>query len=99
MNVCGSAYENGCVVGHVCYSSRLSYYYDGTCTLYIGHCELAKRTGAVIYYGPGAASRTQFAIHELKDNEVSIILSRILSVVWTVLMTQFNVQDPGIDPY
>ena len=37
-----------------------------------GHCELAKKTGAVIYYGPGAASRAEFDIHELKDDEVII---------------------------
>ena len=38
--------------------------------LFAGHCELARRTGATIYFGPGAASRTQFTIHELKDGEV-----------------------------
>jgi hypothetical protein len=38
--------------------------------LCVGHCELARRTGATIYFGPGAASRTQFTIHELKDGEV-----------------------------
>jgi hypothetical protein len=38
--------------------------------LCVGHCELARRTGATIYFGPGAASRTQFTIHEMKDGEV-----------------------------
>ena len=38
--------------------------------LCVGHCELARRTRATIYFGPGAASRTQFTIHEMKDGEV-----------------------------
>ncbi|CAI8026435.1 Uncharacterized protein YrkH [Geodia barretti] len=41
-----------------------------------GHCELARRTGATIYFGPGAASRTQFTIHEMKDGEVIELSSR-----------------------
>lgn len=41
-----------------------------------GHCELAKKTGATIYYGPGSATRAQFDIHELKDNEVIEFTSR-----------------------
>ena len=49
---------------------RFTYTKDTTIIIiHTGHCELARRTGAVIYYGPGAASRTQFPIHELEDGE------------------------------
>ena len=35
-----------------------------------GHYELGQRTNATVYFGPSAAERTKFPIHELKDNEV-----------------------------
>ena len=35
-----------------------------------GHCEMAKRTGATIYFGPSAKDRCKFPMHEVKDNEV-----------------------------
>lgn len=38
-----------------------------------GHFELSKRTGATIYFGPGASDRLKFPHYEVKDNEVSFI--------------------------
>ena len=35
-----------------------------------GHYELGQRTNTTVYFGPGAAERTKFTIHELKDDEV-----------------------------
>ena len=39
-----------------------------------GHYELGQRTDTTVYFGPGAAERTKFPIHELKDNEVGGLL-------------------------
>jgi len=36
-----------------------------------GHCELGARTGATIYFGPGASDRLKFPHYEVKDGEVS----------------------------
>lgn len=35
-----------------------------------GHYELGQRVGAPIYFGPSAAERCKYPVHELKDNEV-----------------------------
>jgi len=39
-----------------------------------GHYELMQRTGAPIYFGPSASARCKFPHHELKDNEVCVML-------------------------
>ena len=49
-----------------------------------GHCELAERTGATIYFGPGASDRLKFPHHEVKDGEVSLtfLLQQNLANIW-----------------
>ncbi|XP_065911105.1 uncharacterized protein [Dysidea avara] len=62
-----------------------------------GHCELAERTGATIYFGPGASDRLKFPHHEVKDGELlditDVYAIKVLhtpghtmeSVVWLVV--------------
>ena len=40
-----------------------------------GHLELKERTGCTVYFGPTAAARCKFEMHELQDGEVSIDVS------------------------
>lgn len=46
-----------------------------------GHIDLAKKTGALIVFGPGA--KTQYAIHEAQDNEEFILGDLTIKVLHT----------------
>ena len=43
-----------------------------------GHCEVGRRVGVPVYFGPSAKERSKFPVHELQDNEVLLLLLLLL---------------------